>query len=97
MRYIASCSFGKDSLAMVLRLIEENRPLDEVIFYDKSVEQEVRWMTIKETIKELETLKEMNETGTFYYFPDKPREIYNSALEYLILCRMVSNKNRNRT
>ena len=27
MYYIASCSFGKDSLAMVLRLIEENRPL----------------------------------------------------------------------
>ena len=34
MYYIASCSFGKDSLAMVLRLIEENRPLDEVGFYD---------------------------------------------------------------
>lgn len=32
--YIASCSFGKDSLAMVLRLIEENKPLDEVVFYD---------------------------------------------------------------
>lgn len=29
---IASCSFGKDSLAMVLRLIEENLPLDEVVF-----------------------------------------------------------------
>ncbi len=36
--YIASCSFGKDSLAMVLRLIEENRPLDEVVFYDTGME-----------------------------------------------------------
>ena len=26
MHYIASCSFGKDSLAMVLRLIEESNP-----------------------------------------------------------------------
>ena len=36
--YIASCSFGKDSLAMVLRLIEENKPLDEVVFYDTGME-----------------------------------------------------------
>ena len=38
MYYIASCSFGKDSLAMVLRLIEEDKPLDEVVFYDTGME-----------------------------------------------------------
>ena len=38
MYYIASCSFGKDSLAMALRLIEENKPLDEVVFYDTGME-----------------------------------------------------------
>ena len=38
--HIASCSFGKDSLAMVLRLIEENKPLDEVVFYDTGMEFE---------------------------------------------------------
>ena len=38
MYYIASCSFGKDSLAMVLRLIEENRPIDDVVFYDTGME-----------------------------------------------------------
>ena len=32
MKYVASVSFGKDSLAMILRLIEENKPLDEVVF-----------------------------------------------------------------
>ena len=37
-KYIASCSFGKDSLAMVLRLIEEKYPLDEVVFYDTGME-----------------------------------------------------------
>lgn len=37
-KYIASCSFGKDSLAMVLRLLEEKYPLDEVIFYDTEME-----------------------------------------------------------
>ncbi len=38
MKFIASCSFGKDSLAMVLKLIELNYPLDEVIYFDIGVE-----------------------------------------------------------
>lgn len=38
MKYVASCSFGKDSLAMVLRLIEEKKPLDYVVFYDTGME-----------------------------------------------------------
>lgn len=37
-KYIASCSWGKDSTAMILKLIEENYPLDEVIFYDTGME-----------------------------------------------------------
>lgn len=36
--YIASCSCGKDSLAMVYKLITNNYPLDEIIFYDTGVE-----------------------------------------------------------
>ena len=38
MKYIASCSGGKDSIAMVLHLIKNNKPLDEVIFCDTGVE-----------------------------------------------------------
>ena len=38
MKYIASCSFGKDSLAMILMLIEKGCPLDEVVFYDTGME-----------------------------------------------------------
>ena len=38
MKHIASVSFGKDSLAMLLRLIEEEWPLDEVVFYDTGME-----------------------------------------------------------
>ena len=38
MKHIASCSFGKDSLAMVLKLLEENYPLDEVVFFDTGME-----------------------------------------------------------
>ena len=32
MKYIASCSFGKDSLAMILTIIEHGLPLDEVVY-----------------------------------------------------------------
>jgi len=38
MKYIASVSFGKDSLAMLLMLIEKEYPLDEVVFYDTGKE-----------------------------------------------------------
>lgn len=37
-KHIASVSFGKDSLAMLLILIERQYPLDEVIFYDTGKE-----------------------------------------------------------
>ena len=38
MKHIASVSFGKDSLAMLLLLIEKNYPLNEVVFYDTGME-----------------------------------------------------------
>lgn len=37
-RYIASVNFGKDSLAMVLLILERGLPLDEVVFYDTGME-----------------------------------------------------------
>lgn len=38
MKHIVSVSFGKDSLAMLLMLIEKKYPLDEVVFFDTSKE-----------------------------------------------------------
>lgn len=37
-RHIASVSFGKDSLAMLLLILERGLPLDEVVFYDTGME-----------------------------------------------------------
>ena len=37
-RHIASVSFGKDSLSMLLLILERGRPLDEVVFYDTGME-----------------------------------------------------------
>ncbi len=39
-RYIASFSGGKDSTAMLLRMVEEKYPIDEVIFCDTGMEFE---------------------------------------------------------
>lgn len=38
MKYIASVSFGKDSLAMLILILKNNMPLDEVVFYDTGME-----------------------------------------------------------
>lgn len=37
-KHIASVSFGKDSLAMLLYILENKLPLDEVVFYDTGME-----------------------------------------------------------
>lgn len=37
-KYIASVSFGKDSLAMLLKLLNEKYPLDAVVFYNTGME-----------------------------------------------------------
>lgn len=39
-KYVASCSWGKDSTAMILKLLEQQWPLNEVIFYDTGMEFE---------------------------------------------------------
>lgn len=37
-KIILSCSFGKDSLAMLLKLLDINYPIDEVVFVDTGME-----------------------------------------------------------
>lgn len=37
-KFILSCSFGKDSLAMLLKVLELGYPLDEVVYFDIGVE-----------------------------------------------------------
>jgi len=44
-KHIASISFGKDSLAMLFIILENNLPLDEVVFYDTGMEFNVIYKT----------------------------------------------------
>lgn len=38
--YIASCSFGKDSIATILLALENNEPLDRVVFAEVMFDHE---------------------------------------------------------
>ena len=61
MKYVASVSFGKDSLAMLLKIIEEDYKLDEVIFYDTSVEFKAIY-DIRDKIKKILKKKKIKYT-----------------------------------
>ena len=39
-KYIASCSFGKDSIATILLALEHNEPLDRVVFAEVMFDHE---------------------------------------------------------
>lgn len=53
-KYIASVSFGKDSLAMLLIILDNNLPLDEVVFYDTGMEFNAIYYIEKQIIPILE-------------------------------------------
>ena len=50
-KYTASVSFGKDSLAMLILLIEKEYPLDYVVFYDTGMEYDAIY-DIRDKVKE---------------------------------------------
>lgn len=51
-RYIASVSFGKDSLAMLLLILETGQPLDEVVFFDTGMEFQAIY-DIRDSVKQM--------------------------------------------
>ena len=82
MKYIASVSFGKDSLAMLLKLIENNQPLDEVVFYNTGMEFECIY-NLRDKI--LPILEKHN----IKYIELKPQNTF----EYTMFEKPVKNKN----
>lgn len=54
--HIASVSWGKDSLAMLLTLIDRGYPLNEVVFYDNGMEFEAIYHMRDQTLPLLERL-----------------------------------------
>lgn len=82
MQYIASVSFGKDSLAMLLLLLSREEKLDEVIFYDTGMEFKSIY-DIKDKIVVL--LKERN----IKYTELKPK----NSFEYMMFDKPVKHRN----
>ena len=68
--YVASLSGGKDSTAMVLRLVEEKRPLDLILFCDTGLEFPQMYQHIEKLEKELPVpiIRLKEEKGFEYYF-----------------------------
>ena len=65
MKYIASISFGKDSLAMLIMLLEKNYSLDEIIFYDTGMEFNAIYYTrdlVLELLRDLYNYKKIKYT-----------------------------------
>lgn len=82
MKYIVSVSFGKDSLAMLLLLIENRYDIDEVVFYDTGMEFQAIY-DIRDIIKGL--LKKLN----IKYTELKPAE----SFEYKMLEKELRKRN----
>lgn len=73
MKYIASVSFGKDSLAMLLKLLELSYPLDYVVFYDTGMEFEPIYeleKKVKTMLKGVEYVRLSNERSFDYWFSE---------------------------
>lgn len=74
-KYIASVSFGKDSLAMLLLIIENKYPLDEVVFFDTGMEFQAIY-NIRDKIKKI-----LNELNIKYTELKPDREFIYDMLE----------------
>lgn len=82
MKYIASVSFGKDSLAMLLLILEHHLPLDEVIFYDTGMEFDAIYQTRNKVveilklngIKYTELKPTMDFESKMYKYPHESRK-----------------------
>lgn len=81
MKYIASVSFGKDSLAMLLKILELNMPLDEVVFYDTGMEFQAIY-NIRDRIKPI------LESKGIKYTELKPKETF----EYMMFDKPVKKR-----
>ena len=81
-KHIASVSFGKDSLAMLLILIANKKPLDEVVFYNTGKE----FKAIYDTRDKVLPLLKDNSIKYTELYPDMP-------FDYVAFEKPVSGRN----
>lgn len=80
--YIASFSGGKDSTAMLIRLIEEGYPVDKIVFCDTGLEFPEMYDHIKKVEqyigREITTIR--SENDFMYYATEKERTIRSTKI-----------------
>ena len=74
-KHIASVSFGKDSLAMLLLILETRQPLDEVVFFDTGMEFQAIY-DIRDKVKPI-----LEKNGVIYTELVPPRPFLYDMLE----------------
>lgn len=84
MHYIASISFGKDSLAMVLELMRREYPLDEAVFFNTGMEFDAIYRTRDRAVPIMEAhgvkYTELKMEPSFvYYMLGKPIQKKNGT------------------
>lgn len=83
--YVVSLSGGKDSTAMLLRLIEERRPIDMILFCDTGLE----FPQMYEHLKQLEkyigkpiTILKAEKSFEYYFFDYQPKRKNPKLTQY---------------
>lgn len=94
--YVVSLSGGKDSTAMLLRLIEEKRPVDLILFCDTGIE----FPQMYEHLKQLEqyigrkiTVLKAEHSFEYYFFNYRPKR-KNPALKPYVGMSWAGPRNR---
>ena len=77
MKYIASVSMGKDSVAMLWVIITKHLPIDEVVFYDTGME-------FDETYLIRDKVKALCETHNIKYVELHPKEKFIDKMLYYV-------------
>lgn len=68
MKYIVSVSFGKDSLCMLLKLLEKGTQIDDVVFYDTGME----FQSIYENMRKVEKILQEKKIHFAHLKPEMP-------------------------
>lgn len=85
-KYAASVSFGKDSAAMLLKIIEKGMPLDKVVFYDTGAEFQAIY-NVRDQL-----LPAIREYGAEYVELKPKRSFFYDMLEKPVKCRNGETK-----
>lgn len=81
-KYIVSFSGGKDSTAMLLRLLEENKPIDDIIFVDTGLEFPELYLHVEQVEKYIgRKITRLNPIKSYWQYID---DFYNAGIKCFI-------------